>query len=115
LDTALLPVIIVGMSLLSPTQAAAILGVKASTVRDYARSGLVPARKIGKHWRFVEADLYRVGKINTCSIDVPAVRISGFGSDFVDAKLDAALARVTAPKPNDSKRSSEKTPGRKRS
>ena len=90
------------MSFLNPTQAAKILGIAPDTVRAYARNGLVPARKIGKHWRFLEADLYRVGIKNQapCSTNVLAIRLGGLGSESVDARLDAALARGTSPKPS---------------
>jgi len=43
--------------LLTPAQAAAFLTLKESTLRDYARRGLVPSVKLGRHMRFVEADL----------------------------------------------------------
>ena len=49
---------------LTPTQAAVILNVSKVTVLDYARRGVVPARKIGKHWRFLEADLMQAGDLN---------------------------------------------------
>jgi excisionase family DNA binding protein len=38
--------------LLSPVQAAALLGVHPKTLVRMARSGEVPALRIGKHWRF---------------------------------------------------------------
>jgi len=43
--------------LLTPAEAAAILRIKESTLRDYARRGLVPSIKVGRHLRFLEADL----------------------------------------------------------
>jgi excisionase family DNA binding protein len=30
------------------------------TVRQYARDGRLPARKIGQHWRFVRAEIETV-------------------------------------------------------
>jgi excisionase family DNA binding protein len=43
--------------LLNVRQAAALLGVHPNSVRAYAKSGEIPAAKIGRSWRFVEADL----------------------------------------------------------
>jgi excisionase family DNA binding protein len=45
--------------LLTSAEAAAFLTLKESTLRDYSRRGLVPSVKIGRHLRFVEADLIR--------------------------------------------------------
>ena len=84
-------------ALLNPAQAGAILGVHPDTVREYARKGLVPARKIGKHWRFLETDLFEIGKRNTaaCSTNAQRVQIpiTGLNSSSVESRLDAALAR----------------------
>jgi excisionase family DNA binding protein len=44
---------------LTSAEAAAFLTLKESTLRDYSRRGLVPSVKIGRHVRFVEADLIR--------------------------------------------------------
>jgi excisionase family DNA binding protein len=49
---------------LTPEEAAEILKVTAGTMRQYARQGIVPARKIGKHWRFLETELMQVGEPN---------------------------------------------------
>ena len=43
--------------LLTSAQAAEFLTLKESTLRDYSRRGIVPSVKIGRHLRFVEADL----------------------------------------------------------
>lgn len=43
--------------LLTPAEAAALLTLKESTLRDYSRRGIVPSVKLGRHLRFVEADL----------------------------------------------------------
>ena len=40
---------------LTPSPAAAILKVSEATVREYARKGIIRARKIGRHWRFLES------------------------------------------------------------
>lgn len=52
---------------LTPEQAAEILSISTATVRAYARSGIIPARKIGKHWRFLETELRNVGTENAHS------------------------------------------------
>jgi excisionase family DNA binding protein len=59
---------------LTPKQAAAILNVSTTTARDYARRGVVPARKIGKHWRFLEADLLAAGAGNGYELRRPPPR-----------------------------------------
>jgi len=43
--------------LLTPAQAAVFLTLRESTLRDYARRGVVPSVKLGRHVRFIEADL----------------------------------------------------------
>lgn len=43
--------------LLTATEAAEWLSIRESTLRDFARRGLVPSVKIGRLMRFVEADL----------------------------------------------------------
>jgi excisionase family DNA binding protein len=45
-------------------EAAEILRVSAGAMRQYARQGIVPARKIGKHWRFLESELREAGQKN---------------------------------------------------
>ena len=45
--------------LLTSAEAAEFLTLKESTLRDYSRRGIVPSVKIGRHLRFVEADLVR--------------------------------------------------------
>lgn len=42
---------------MSTEEAAEFLGLKPFTVREYAKKGLIPAKKLGKQWRFVKADL----------------------------------------------------------
>ena len=43
--------------ILTTDEAAEFLSLTPYTVREYAKKGLVPARKVGKSWRFVKADL----------------------------------------------------------
>jgi len=42
---------------LTTNEAAEFLSLTPYTLREYAKKGLVPARKVGKSWRFVKADL----------------------------------------------------------
>jgi excisionase family DNA binding protein len=63
-------------------ETAAILRVSPCTARQYARSGIIKARKIGKSWRFLEADLYEAGEANArpaasaLSRSVPSRRVA---------------------------------------
>jgi PTS system nitrogen regulatory IIA component len=43
--------------ILTTDEAAEFLSLTPYTVREYAKKGLLPARKVGKSWRFVKADL----------------------------------------------------------
>ena len=42
---------------LTTNEAAEFLSLTPYTLREYAKKGVVPARKVGKSWRFVKADL----------------------------------------------------------
>jgi excisionase family DNA binding protein len=43
--------------ILTTDEAAALLKLTPFTVREYARRGILPARKAGKGWRFFRPDL----------------------------------------------------------
>lgn len=43
--------------LLTAAEAAEFLRLRESTLRDYSRRGIVPCVRIGRHVRFIEADL----------------------------------------------------------
>ena len=43
--------------ILTTDEAAALLKLTRFTIRDYARRGILPARKAGKGWRFYKPDL----------------------------------------------------------
>lgn len=43
--------------ILTTDEAAEFLSLTSYTVREYAKRGIIPAKKIGKQWRFVKADL----------------------------------------------------------
>lgn len=43
--------------LLTAEQLAALLRVRKSTVEDYARRGLLPSLKLGRHRRFIRSDV----------------------------------------------------------
>jgi excisionase family DNA binding protein len=43
--------------LLTSAQMADLLQMKRSTIEDYARRGLLPSIKLGRHRRFVRADV----------------------------------------------------------
>ncbi len=42
---------------LNTEEVAEFLGLKPFTIREYAKRGTIPAKKVGKEWRFVKADL----------------------------------------------------------
>jgi excisionase family DNA binding protein len=42
---------------MTAAEAANLLRLRDSTLREYARRGIVPSIRIGRHLRFVEADL----------------------------------------------------------
>jgi excisionase family DNA binding protein len=43
--------------ILEPHEVAVLLKLRHSTVLDLSRRGILPAFKIGKHWRYRRADL----------------------------------------------------------
>ena len=43
--------------ILNVVEAADYLGLSAYTIREYAKAGTIPARKVGKEWRFFKPDL----------------------------------------------------------
>jgi len=45
--------------LMTAEQVAALLHMRPSTVGDYARRGLIPSIKLGRHRRFVRTDVAR--------------------------------------------------------
>jgi excisionase family DNA binding protein len=42
---------------LNSEEAGEFLGFSAFTIREYAKKGIIPAKKIGKEWRFYKPDL----------------------------------------------------------
>jgi excisionase family DNA binding protein len=63
--------------LLTSAEAAEVLTLKESTLRDYSRRGIVPSVKIGRQLRFVEADL--VGYLDGLRRAFDARLDTGFG------------------------------------
>lgn len=43
--------------IMNTDEAAEYLGMKVFTIREYAKKGIIPAKKIGKAWRFYKPDL----------------------------------------------------------
>ena len=43
--------------MLTAAEAAELLRLRESTLRDYARRGVIPSVKIGRHVRFIQDDL----------------------------------------------------------
>ena len=74
---------------LKPCQAAVQLNVSEATVRDYARRKVVPAYKIGKHWRFLASDLI----CSTNVLNVPAPT-GGFDSRSRALRSGSRVAQI---------------------
>ncbi len=51
------PVSVLGSPLLDADDVAALLGIPVKTVRQFAREGRLPCRRIGRHVRFVRAEV----------------------------------------------------------
>lgn len=45
--------------LMTPDEVAALLAIPVSTVRDWARRGVIPSRKLGRHRRFLRSEVER--------------------------------------------------------
>lgn len=73
---------------LTSREVARILSISEYTVREYARRGIIPARKIGNMWRFTETDVMNWLKgplYGNCS------KVNGKQSDLV---CDGAVESV---------------------
>jgi excisionase family DNA binding protein len=46
-----------GKEILTTEETAEFLSLTPYTVREYAKKRIIPARKVGKSWRFVKVDL----------------------------------------------------------
>lgn len=51
------PVGLTRAELMTPDEVATLLAVPVSTVRDWARRGLIPSRKLGRHRRFLRSEI----------------------------------------------------------
>ncbi len=49
--------VIIDKEVMNTDEAAQFLGLKPLTMREFAKRGMIPTKKIGKQWRFVKADL----------------------------------------------------------
>lgn len=74
---------------LTADEAALIIKRKAATLRQYARAGVIPARKIGKGWLFLKSDLI----CSTNALSAPA-RIGGSGSRSRASRSDNRVAQI---------------------
>ena len=73
--------------LLTTTEAAALLGVGASTIKRWSDEGRIPSMMtVGKHRRFQRQDIERF-------LTTPAAALTGGRSDFIDRSLRALLPR----------------------
>jgi len=95
------------MRTLTLSEAAAFLGLHPDTLKERAAAREIPGAKIGKEWRFLEADLvdffrsqYRKGAACQSS----SAETSGISTSAVDAaeEFDALLALPTGKSRKDS-------------
>ena len=56
----------------TPEQVATRLQLTVHTVQDFAKRGILPAVRFGKHWRFPIADMERAGQVSSRSKEVNA-------------------------------------------
>ncbi|OYY90780.1 MAG: hypothetical protein B7Y45_06230 [Sphingomonas sp. 28-66-16] len=101
--------------LLSVDDAAAFLKVHPNTVRSWVRDGRIPGAKIGRGWRFVEADLVAVtrqgysvpARMQPSAFQEEAIWHSGNVQESItsssqrqtERSLDALLERPTGKRP----------------
>jgi excisionase family DNA binding protein len=87
-------------------EAAAFLGLHPDTLRERAASGKIPGAKVGKQWRFLEADLiaYFRSQYRGPACQSSSVAKSGTSTSAVDAvaAFDALLALPTGKSRSDS-------------
>ncbi|MBS0417946.1 MAG: helix-turn-helix domain-containing protein [Proteobacteria bacterium] len=93
----------VAAALWTPVQAAEFLGLRPKTVARMAARGVLPAVKLGKHWRFDEVTLRQWSRdkakenLKPCpSVNGPIHRIGRFDSRSLASKLDARLTQQTS-------------------
>jgi excisionase family DNA binding protein len=93
----------IAAALWTPIQAAEFLGLRPKTVARMAARGVLPAVKLGKHWRFDEMTLRQWSRdkakenLKPCpSLSGPIRRIGKFDSKSLASKLDARLTQQTS-------------------
>ncbi|QNM83295.1 helix-turn-helix domain-containing protein [Sphingomonas sabuli] len=105
----------IGLKPLTLKAAASLLGLHPNTVRDQVRRGIIPGAKIGRNWRFLEADLVawiRAGypeaaRMQLSAQSKEALWHSGNVQEFTtsssqartERSLDALLERPTGKRP----------------
>lgn len=83
--------------MLTVEEAAVVLKVTPATVRELAREGKIPARRIGRLWRFDESELNQAGKVSECpSTATPRALIGGFASRSLVEKFASQRGQRTA-------------------
>lgn len=86
--------------MLTTSQAAEFLKVTPATVREWARKGIIPARPLGRVWRFDEQELRDAGKSTPCPSTVTRIPATGgFDSRSVVEKFASQRARRIAKRP----------------
>jgi excisionase family DNA binding protein len=94
--------------MLTVEEAAAELKVTPATVREWANAGKIPARHIGRLWRFDENEIKNAGKVNAAcpSTAIPSPHIGGYASRSAVEKFVSRQAHSTEKPPKNSNTSS---------
>lgn len=92
------------MTFLTPEQAAELLQLAPDTIRAMAKRGTIPARKVGRLWRFLESELMGVGQCRS-TVD-PELASGGVVSRLAVGRFAARQAQRIARRPKSSSTSS---------
>lgn len=79
---------------LNLAEAAALLGAHPDTLRERAKARIIPGAKIGRGWRFIEADLLAYFRSQyreeTCQFTNAKAAMSGMSTSAAPATVDCA-------------------------
>ena len=85
---------LVASELMTSSQVAELLSMRRSTVEDYARRGLLPSIKLGRHRRFLRGDVYAalLALRGVATAPDGSVVVSGFAGDSMANASAKSLA-----------------------